>query len=160
MRGESFIANGQCAKDHLDAKLPAPRQKGLKARCADVPTRDVFTLTRQAPAAIVEFSQTYAPEDIDRLDKIGMSRRSGAGGMPNIRSLAEMLRTIGRLVDGQGGQLVQVSKDAQRIVFEYADQTGKSYNEIMTTADLYKLQKAFYEKRGEPLGPDPWENRD
>lgn len=159
LRSESFIARGQCAKTRLDAKLPSPQNKGLKARWADILTRDVSTLTRQVPSATVEFSQTYAPEDIDRLDKIGISRRSGASRMPNIRSLGEMLRTIGRLVDGQEGQLVKVYKDAERVVFEYTDRDGKSCNEIMTTADLYRLQKSFYEKRRELDDFDPWQDR-
>lgn len=158
LRGENFIARGQCAKDRLDAKLPKPQKKGLKAFCADILARDVSALTRQAKSATVEFSYTYSPEDINRLDEIGMGRRFAVGRMPDIRSLGEMLRTIGRLVDGQEGQLVKVDKDARRIVFEYTGHDGKSCNEIMTNANLYKLQKSFYEKRGDLVGLDPWKN--
>ena len=159
LRGENFTAGGQCAKDRLDAKLPKPEKKGLRALCADMLARDVSTLSRQAKSATIEFSQTYTPEDINRLDEIGMSRRFGVGKMPDIRSLGELLRTIGRLVDGQKGQLVKIYKDAHRIVFEYTAHDGKTCNEIITVADLYKLQKSFYEKRGELVGLDPWKDR-
>ena len=105
-------------------------KEGLKAFCADLLARDVSTLAQQAKSATVEFTNTYSPEDIDRIDEIGMARRFAAGKMPDIRSLGEMLRTIGRLVDGQEGQLRKISKEARRIVFEYTAPDGKSCNEI------------------------------
>jgi hypothetical protein len=159
LRGESFVVRGQCDKDRFKAKLPKPEKKGLKAVFTDMLARDVSSLTRQAKSPTIEFSQTYSSEDIDRLDEIGKTRRFGVGKMPDIRSLAEMLRTIGRLVDGQEGQLVKIYKDARRIVFEYTDHDGKPRNEIMSNADLYKLQRGFYEKRGELVGLDPWKDR-
>ena len=121
--------------------------------------RDVSTLTRQAKPATVPFERTYSPEDVNQIDEIGMRRRFGVGKIPDIRSLAEMLRTIGRLVDGQAGKLTKIHKDAHRIVFEYIDGAGKSHNELMTTPDLHKLQKSFYEKRSAPVGLDPWKDR-
>ena len=159
LHGESFAARGQCSKDRFDAKRPKPQRKGLKEFCADMLARDVSTLTRQAKSSIIPFSRTYAPEDINQIDEIGMSRRFSVGRIPDIRSLGEMLRTIGRLVDGQAGKLVKIYKDARRIVFEYTDRDGKSHNEIMSNMDLYKLQKSFYEKRGAPVGLDPWKSR-
>jgi hypothetical protein len=159
LHGEIFAVRGQCAKDRLDAKLPKPQKKGLKDFCADMLARDVSTLTRQAKSATVEFRHTYSPEDINRIDVIGMSRRFSTGKIPDIRSLGEMLRTIGRLVDGQDGQLVKIFKDAHRIVFEFTGNDGKSRNELLNIPDLYKLQKRFYEKRGTPVGLDPWNNR-
>jgi hypothetical protein len=159
LQGETFIVRCQCAKERLEAKFPKPQKKGLKAFCADMLARDVSDLTRQAKSATVEFSQTYSPEEINRIDVIGMGRRFAVGRMPDIRSLGEMLRTIGRLVDSQEGRLVKVDKDARRIVFEYTSHDGKSCNEIMTNADLHKLQKSFYEKRGELVGLDPWKDR-
>lgn len=156
IQGENYIVHGRCAKDRLDARLPKPEKKGLKAFCADILARDVSTLTRQAKAATVEFRNSYTPEDINRIDEIGMGRRFAVGRMPDIRSLAEMLRTIGRLVDGLEGRLVKISKDTRRIVFEYTGRDGKTCNELMTNVDLYKLQKSFYEKRGGLVGLDPW----
>ena len=159
LRGKNFVARGQCAKDRLDAKLAKPEKKDLKGFFADMLARDVSTLTRQAKSPTVEFSYTYSPEDINRLDEIGMGRRFAVGKMPDIRSLGEMLRTIGRRVDDQKGRLVKVYKDARRMVFEYTGHDGKSCNEIITNADLHKLQKSVYEKRGNLVGLDPWKDR-
>ena len=159
IQGENFIVRGQCAQNRLETKLATPQKKGLKAFCTDLLARDVSTLAQQAKSATVEFTNTYSPEDIDRIDEIGMARRFAAGKMPDIRSLGEILRTIGRLVDGQEGQLRKISKEARRIVFEYTAPDGKSCNEIMTNVDLYKLQKSFYENRGDLVGLDPWKDR-
>jgi hypothetical protein len=159
LRGEVFVVAGQCAKSRLDARQPKPQRKGLKDFCADMLSRDVSALTQKTQSATIEFNQRYAPEDINRIDEIGMSRRFTVGKIPDIRSLGEMLRTVGRLVDGQEGQLVKISKDARRIVFEFTGSDGKPRNELMSIPDLYKLQKRFYEKRGAPVGLDPWQNR-
>ena len=145
IHGENFIVRGRCAEHRLEAKLATPGKKDFKAFCADLLARDVSTLSRQAKSAIVEFSKTYTPADIRRIDEIGMGRRFAAGKMPDIRSLAERLRTIGRLIDGREGRLVKISKDAGRLVFDYIGPDGKSCTEIMTNVGLYKLQKTFYE---------------
>ena len=157
--GEKFVVRGQCTKDRLAAKQPKPERKGLKDFCTDMLARDVSTLSHQAKSASVQFDRTYTPDDVNQIDEIGMRRRFGVGKIPDIRSLAEMLRTIGRLVDGQAGVLTKIHKDARRIVFEYSDGAGKSHNELMSIPDLYKLQKSFYEKRSAPVGLDPWKNR-
>ena len=159
LRGEVFVVGGQCTKNRLDARKPKPQRKGLKDFCADMLSRDVTSLNQKTQAATIEFNQRYAPEDIDRIDEIGMSRRFAMGKIPDIRSLGEILRTIGRLVDGQEGRLVKISKDARRIVYEFTDSDGKPRNELLSIPDLYKLQKSFYEKRGELVGLDPWKNR-
>jgi hypothetical protein len=121
--------------------------------------RDISSRTGPAKTANVPFERIYSPLEIDQIDEIGKQRRFGAGKIPDIRSLAEILRTIGRLVDGQAGQLVKIYKDARRIVFEFTDNQGKAHNETMTIPDLHRLQKNFYEKRGAPVGADPWQNR-
>ena len=157
--GENFVVRGQCTQDRLAAKQPQPQRKGLKDFCADMLARDVSTLTRQAKSATVQFDRTYTPDDVNQIDEIGMRRRFGVGKIPDIRSLAEMLRTIGRLVDGQAGVLTKIHKDARRVVFEYSDDAGKTHNELMSIPDLHKLQKSFYEKRSAPVGLDPWKNR-
>ena len=156
--GENFLVQGHCSKDRFDAKQPKTQRKGFKELCADVLARDVATFTRQGKSPTIQFQRNYAPHDIDQIDEIGMSRRFAVGKMPDIRSLAEILRTVGRLVDGQGGELIKVQKDARRIAYEFTDREGKSRSEIMSHLELYRLQKSFYEKRGAVVGLDPWKN--
>jgi hypothetical protein len=159
LRGEEFIVRGQCAKERIEARKPKEARKSLKAYCLELLARDVTTRPAKEKAPTVEFSRTYSTEDINRLDTIGMARRFGIGRTPDIRSLAEILRTIGRLIDGQGHRLVKIYKDTRRVTFEYVDAEGKSCNEMVTQLELHKLQKAFYEKRGELVGLDPWKDR-
>jgi len=157
--GERFVVRGQCAKDRPATREGKPQRKGLKDFCADLLSRDVSTLSRRAKSGTVPFERTYFPQDVHRIDEIGMSRRFGKGKRPDIRSLAELLRTIGRLVDGQAGTLTKIQKDARRIVFEYSDGAGESHLEMMSIPDLYKLQKSYYEEREAPVALDPWKTR-
>ena len=157
--GEKFIVRGECSRDRLAAKQPKPQRQGLKDFWADLLARDVSARAGPAKAATVPFERSYSPQDINHIDEAGMRRRFGAGKIPDIRSLAEILRTVGRLVDGQSGQLMTIHKDARRIVFKYSDGAGKSHNDMMTIPDLYKLQKNFYQKRAAPVGLDPWQDR-
>jgi hypothetical protein len=154
---ERFFAQVRCSKERFDAKQAKPQRKGLKEFCADMLARDLSTFTQHAKPTIIQFDRAYAPEDIDEIDEIGMRRRFGVGKIPDIRSLPEMLRTIGRLVDGQEGELTKVCKDARRVVYEYTDRNGKLCNEIMSNVDLYRLQKSFYERRAATVGLDPWQ---
>jgi hypothetical protein len=156
---EKFVVRGQCSKERLAAKQPKAPRQGFRELCADLLARDVASLAGPGKATIVEFERVYRTDDINQIDEIGMRRRAGVGKIPDIRSLAEMLRTIGRLVDGLAGELVKIHKDMRRIVFEYTDGAGKAHNELMSIPDLYKLQKSFYEKRGTPVGLDPWQDR-
>ena len=156
---DKFIVRGECSKDRLAAKQPKPQRQGLKDFCADMLARDVSTLTGHAKPANVAFERIYGAETIKQIDGIGMRRRFAVGKIPDLRSLAEMLRTIGRLVDGQAAQLTKIHKDARRIAYEYRDATGKSHNEIISILDLHRLQKSFYEKRGALVSLDPWQSR-
>ncbi len=157
--GEKFVVRGQCSKERLTAKQTTHQGKGLRDRCADMLNRNVLSLGHHAKSATVPFELIYSSNDVDQIDEIGKRGRSGAGKIPDIRSLAEMLRTIGRLVDGQTGVLHKIYKDARRVVFDYVDHGGKSHHEVMSIPDLHKLQKDFYEKRETPVGVDPWQRR-
>ncbi|HEX9453439.1 MAG TPA: hypothetical protein VGA27_03740 [Candidatus Binatia bacterium] len=159
IRGENFNVRGQCAKVRMEAREPKQARKGLKDFCIDLLARDVTSRPAKEKVTTIEFSRTYTSEDINRLDAIGMGRRFGVGKTPDIRSLAEILRTIGRLIDGQGHRLVKIYKDSRRVTFEYVDSEGKTCNEMVNQLDLHKLQKAFYEKRGDLVGLDPWKDR-
>jgi hypothetical protein len=159
MRGDIFIVRLQCPRSRFDARQAEPQRKSLKEFCADILSRDLTALKQKNQSATIHVNRRYAPEDIDRIDEFYISRRFTVGKIPDIRSLGEILRTIGRLVDGQEGQLVKIFKETHRIVFEFTDSDGKPRNELMSILNLYKLQKRFYETRGELVGLDPWKNR-
>jgi hypothetical protein len=94
------------------------------------------------------------------LDRAGIHRRTQAGKVPDINNLGEALRTIGRIVDAQGGQLIRILKDPRRVIFDYKDKQGTSHNKEMTRSELFKVQQSYYEKRSGSGGVDLWKGQD
>ena len=105
------------------------------------------------------FTRKYTLDDINRLDEIGLPARTNNEGKPDIYSLGERLRTVGRIVDDCNGTLVRVVKDRNSIKFEYRDQDGHDHREEFTNLALYKFQQRFYAERGTYTFIDPWDKK-
>jgi len=100
----------------------------------------------------------YKPEDIKRLDELGVSRKTGAKGTPDAASLAESLRTVGRVVDVKKGRLVKLSKEQNKITFVYEDATGEVQTEQHYSLTTYKSQQEGVSERGTKKLTDVWED--
>jgi hypothetical protein len=105
------------------------------------------------------FTRKYTLDDINRLDEIGLPARANQGGKPDIYSLGERLRTVGRIVDACKGTLLRVVKDRNSIKFEYQDQNGHDLREEYTNLALYKYQQQYYAERGTFTFIDPWDKK-
>jgi hypothetical protein len=116
-------------------------------------------LTTETKTQSVSFDRTYNPDDIFRLDEAGIRHRTGIAKIPDIRSLGEILRTVGRLVDAENAQLIRIVKDQRRISFEYEKSDGTRCNQEVTSMDLYKLQQQYYDLRGKRTMVDLWNGR-
>jgi hypothetical protein len=107
-------------------------------------------------AATMSFDRTYAPVDIDRMDESGANRRNEIDKVPDIYSLGEMLRMVGRIVDSDGRRLVKLSKDKYGVTFEYEDGAGQTQKREFSNLQLYKLQQQYYAERGTYVAIDDW----
>jgi hypothetical protein len=83
----------------------------------------------------------------DRLDRQGTNRRGVANGLPDIYTLGERLRTIGKVIDAHNGRIVRIFKDLYQIIFEYQDAQGSSRKEEMSNTELYQLQQRYAASR-------------
>ena len=108
----------------------------------------------------VAFEHTYTVADIDELDQAGAAHRYSASRIPDIYSLAERLRTIGRIVDSRDGQLIKVIMDMDAVKFEYRDREDKVCLAEYSNFVLYKLQQEYYSGRSDPESSDPWKGLD
>ena len=95
----------------------------------------------------VPFTRTYNSDDIDRLDEQATNQRGYTDGMPDIYTLGERLRTIGKVIDARKGRIVRVFKDLHQIVFEYRDAAGQSRKEELDNTELYQLQQRYAAER-------------
>lgn len=87
------------------------------------------------------FVRRYTVEEIQVLDKLGSARQTGVLKTPDALSLAESLRTGGRVVDAKKGRLVNVARDPRRIAFAYIDENGRLQREELYSLSVYKTQQ-------------------
>jgi hypothetical protein len=104
----------------------------------------------------ISFSRTYCPADIETIDEAGMARRNDATTAPDIYSLGEMLRMVGRIVDSNGRRLQKLSKDTYGVRFEYEDSAGEIKKVELSSLQLYKLQQKYHAERGTHVAIDTW----
>ncbi len=144
--GDDFIAQGLCNRGRLE-NLESAGWGGLRKFGAKLRAEILKPNTREPDLDLVPFSRSYNAESIDHLDKRGNRRRVGAGGIPEIYSLAERLRTIGKVIDGQNGQLVKIYKDLHHIIFEYRDADIHLHKVELDNTELYRLQRSYTTER-------------
>ncbi len=146
VQADGFMVRGHCLKHRLETVNGKPQ--------ASILTMPIGRLFQRAGAKpdpsndIVEFSRGYSSHDIDRLDQTGAAYRTGMNRIPDPRTLGEALRTIGRLIDGNNCRLTALKKLPDRLIVEYFDHDDQPQREEMTNHELYKLQRAYYGKRG------------
>jgi hypothetical protein len=107
-------------------------------------------------AATMSFDRIYAPVDIDRMDESGANRRNEIDKVPDIYSLGETLRMVGRIVDSDGRRLLNLSRDMYGVTFEYEDGAGQTQKREFSNLQLYKLQQQYYAERGSYVAIDDW----
>jgi hypothetical protein len=146
LHDNDFVANGLCAKSRI------PEQHwtswtGVKKFVGRV--SDIIRVPNHEPdLEFVPFSRTYNINDIERLDTHKSNHRGADNGLPDIYSLGERLRTIGKVIDAQNGRVVRIFKDLHQIIFEYQDVDGKSRKEELSNTELYQLQQRYAAERG------------
>lgn len=147
LQGDSFVANGMCSKNRIEDPSVATPWSGLKRIGEKLLTRMLKTRPGEPDLEFVPFSRTYNAQDIDRLDIQGTKNRNSSG-MPDIYSLGERLRTIGKVIDAHNGRIVRVFKDLHQVVYEYQDGDGRVRKEELNNTELYQLQQRYAAERG------------
>jgi hypothetical protein len=144
-QGEDFVVRGTCARSRLETETPKPGRISLK----EILAHDLTARAPESKSDIASFTRTYDAEDVARIDATGNRRRTGGEKIPDIRSLGEILRTVGRVIEKEDGRLIKIVKDLRQVAFEYINRDGKTCTQELSSLDLRKLQQRFYEKRGE-----------
>jgi hypothetical protein len=157
VRGKDFIARGYCRSEASTSGATQARSPlGKMWQKLNSPALGVQQKSRQ----LAKFERVYTPNDINQLDETRRSRRidisrQDKGCKPELYSLQEKLRIIGRFVDEKHCELVRIACDANTISFEYRDGDGELHDEEHSTLSLYKLQQQYCSKRRCAAG-DPW----
>jgi hypothetical protein len=147
--GGDLVAHGLCSKSRIEQLNGTGAWNGMKKLVGKV--SDMIRVPAHEPdLEFVSFSRSYSPEDLDRLDADGSHYRGGNNPIADIYSLAERLRTIGKLIDGHNGQIVKIFKDLHHIRFEYRDASGQVRTQELSNTELYRLQQRYAAGRSGP----------
>lgn len=151
-RGDELIAQGLCPKSRMDELNASGAWAGVKKLVDKV--ADIIRVPQHEPdLEFIPFSRSYTVEEIQRLDGQGTRRRGNNGGMPDIYSLGERLRTIGKVIDAQNGRVVRIFKDLHHVVFEYRSEDGGTRKEQLDNTQLYQLQQRYAAGRADGNAP-------
>jgi hypothetical protein len=145
MSGENFVARG---RRRPGASAWRNNEERVIQRALSQPSPQV----QQSP-----FVRTYTPDDIDHLDEMGRARRTDADQRPDLYSLAERLRMIGRIVDEKNARLENLCHDMNAITLAYRDAQDRIHQEEYSILTLYKLQQHYYSGRCFKPKPPPRE---
>ncbi|HEX9663340.1 MAG TPA: hypothetical protein VGB27_13710 [Candidatus Binatia bacterium] len=156
LHGMTFQVNGQYLPRDPGGK-GAQGSSQLLDKLRSKLLRDQPTVPPAEDSTVpISFDRTYTPVDIDRMDESAANRRNEIDKVPDIYSLGEMLRMVGRIVDSNGRRLLNLSRDMYGVTFEYEDGAGQTQKREFSNLQLYKLQQQYYAERGTYVPIDNW----
>jgi hypothetical protein len=85
--------------------------------------------------------------DIERLEAVGRERRRDTEQAPDSRSVSQILRMVGEMIDIRRGRLVSVSKVDDLVSVEFLSSSGELISENYTMAMIYNFWVRAYKKR-------------
>ena len=137
----------------LDKKNTRPRKSILRGRVGKtlaVPSKNEVV----SDAAVI----CYTRHDFERLErKWWAAKTTGTNRLPDIKSLAESLRTLGKFLDMEQATLLSIRKEPGEIVLHFCDRSGTKRVEEFSDISLCKLQLTLSSGR-QKAGEDPWKN--
>lgn len=160
-RGRTFSVHVRCDRMRSESKAANRSDQAQKTGLGDFFHKLNTIHVGKAPEkpAIVSVNRSYTSIDISRIDTAGMDRRNELNKIPDIHDLGEALRTIGRILDAEGGRLVKIFRDQRRVSFEYIGTDGATKNVDMTRAELIKTQRDYYHGRDDSGHEEPWKGK-
>jgi hypothetical protein len=153
--GDSFLVHGICNRARLENQKTNGGWSSLRKMGAMLRAGIIRPPMGEPDLDLTPFKRSYNAADIDRLDARGNQRRYDAGGLPEIYSLAERLRTIGKVIDGHNGRLGKIFKDLHHIIFEYQDGENQFRKVELDNTQLYRLQRRYTSERSDNIPIDP-----
>ncbi len=139
LTGENFVARGR-------SRTGLSKNNGERRML-----RSIWHKLRQsapkAQSSRIGLMRIYTLDDINQLEKTGISRRIDEAQAPDLCSLAERLRMIGAILDEENGQLIRLCEENNKLICEYRDRGGNLHLEHYSTLTLHKLQQHHYSQR-------------
>jgi hypothetical protein len=135
INGDSFEARGE-SYDNPFQRVHESNVKRLWQRLFS----KAAAVTSASPTDL-SFARVYSAEDIERIDALNKTNRSGIQKRADNYSLAERLRTMGSIVNSRKGRLKQLRKEADQFFADYWDPNGKLQTAKLTTVIRYRNEQ-------------------
>jgi hypothetical protein len=148
--GQLYMARGR-----MQASRPSPVRSGVARLLINFGRAG--SRPRRPRGETDLFERSYPLSEIHRLDGDGLMRRKNYADGPDIYVLSERLRTVGKMIESKGGQLIKLMIDTHRVTFTFRDRTGAVCNEEHSNSALYRTQQDGNARRGTGRTRDPWE---
>lgn len=140
--GDEFVVNGLCSNTQSKPLNEKRARTGVRKLVDNV--TDILCRPDRGPEwETVPFSRIYDRNNIGWLDDEGSKHRGNSSGMPDIYTLGERLRTIGKIIDAQNGGFVKIFKHLNRIIFEFRRPDGAGRNQRLSNIEFYRLQQSY-----------------
>ncbi len=158
--GKDFIAHGYRRLSRVTPKTNNNEQ-GFIGKFWQKLSRSSRKATNPSHAVLTKFERVYSPNDIKQLDGWEASRRIDAAKLdqaqiPDLHSLQEQLRMIGRIIDDKPCALIKLSRNTNALRADYKDGEGKIDRCEYSVLSLLNLQQQYYVQRQIAMG-DPWQ---
>ncbi|HEY7167005.1 MAG TPA: hypothetical protein VIB79_20745 [Candidatus Binatia bacterium] len=92
-------------------------------------------------------NRAYTSDDIDRLYGAQIADRKRLSRSPDLHSLGERMRIVGRIVHARRGTLMRITHKRTSVIIEFYDAHGKQRAEEISHFALYRLQQRYLAQR-------------
>lgn len=156
LTGDVFLVSG--TSHNLKVQEPPPRGTWNVLDSWIKPLRKKPPNDESQPS-VTTFSLRYTPADIDQLDQVWAANRGKTEKTPDLKSLPELLRTVGRYLDSEGNCLVKLIKEDHMLVLYAHDKQGNLKSLECDLMALYRHQQKAISKRETMVIKDLWGER-
>jgi hypothetical protein len=92
-------------------------------------------------------SLSYAPHDIEQLERQGKGQRLRPNRLPDFYALSNVLRTLGAYLDDQGAELIELHKTSLSLMLLYRNRHGHPAVEERSIASFYDYFVKLHDRR-------------
>jgi hypothetical protein len=98
----------------------------------------------------------YAPQHIERIERLARTRRQLHSGRVNGHSLSQLLRSVGALIEGRNERLLGIAWQESSVSVVFEDKSARRHIDIFRPDELYDLWvKMYLQRSGGPLFNHP-----
>ena len=115
---------------------------------------------RAEQSSLQDFTLEYTEQEIAKLSKEWKAKRRDVGKLPDIHGVAELLRTIGSDLDGNGSCLLKITSERQKLVVLFQDRDGNTWTRDYDLVFLSRKQKEIASDRLSRAALIPWKDWD